>query len=58
MKANQKNMACQQHVSIVTQGHGDMHNLTDPVTADVAASKIRTGTVHIFNIGSTAAIDH
>ena len=34
-------MACQQHVSIVTQGHGDMHNLTDPVTAVVAASKIR-----------------
>lgn len=33
-----------------------MHDLTDEVNAIVAASGIHTGTVHVFNVGSTAAV--
>lgn len=33
-----------------------MHDLTHEVTAIVAASGIHTGTVHVFNVGSTAAV--
>jgi secondary thiamine-phosphate synthase enzyme len=46
----------QQQISFPTRGHADMHNLTDQVASAVSSSGIRTGTVHIFNIGSTAAI--
>jgi len=33
-----------------------MRNLTEQIAAVVAASGIRSGTVHIFNVGSTAAV--
>jgi len=33
-----------------------MHDLTGQVAAAVAASHIQTGTVHVFAVGSTAAI--
>lgn len=33
-----------------------MHDLTDQVVAVVAKSRIQTGTVNVFNIGSTAAV--
>jgi len=33
-----------------------MHDLTGAVTRIVSDSQIRTGTVHVFNIGSTGAI--
>ena len=33
-----------------------MHDLTDEVLAIVRRSGIQTGTVHVFNVGSTAAI--
>jgi len=33
-----------------------MHDLTEQVAAAVTASRVRTGMVHIFNVGSTAAI--
>lgn len=33
-----------------------MHDLTEEVVSVVNASRIRTGIVHIFNIGSTAAL--
>jgi secondary thiamine-phosphate synthase enzyme len=46
----------QQQISLSTSGHGDMHDLTPRITAIVESSEIRTGTVHIFNIGSTAAL--
>ena len=39
-----------------TNGHGDMHDLTAQVAAMVDQSGIRIGIVHIFNVGSTAAI--
>src|SRR5437879_11213841 len=49
-------MNYQQQISVSTKGHGDMHDLTGQVTAAVTASGIRTGTVNVFNVGSTAAI--
>ena len=49
-------MSYQQQVVISTKGHGDMHDLTEQVAAIVASSGIQTGTVNIFNVGSTAAV--
>ena len=49
-------MTYQQQISIHSTGHGHMHDLTDQVSKLVAESGIRTGTVNVFNIGSTAAI--
>ena len=49
-------MTFQQHISIAAKGHGDMHDLTDEVAAIVISSGIKTGIVHVFNIGSTAAV--
>jgi secondary thiamine-phosphate synthase enzyme len=49
-------MSHQQQISITTKGHGDMHDLTEQVTAVVAASGVRTGMVNVFNVGSTAAV--
>ena len=49
-------MVHQQQVSIETSGHGHMTDLTDEVTRIVAASEVRAGIVHIFNVGSTGAI--
>ena len=49
-------MVHQQQLEIDTAGHGDMHDITDEVAAVVAASGIATGTVHVFNVGSTGAI--
>ena len=46
----------QQQIAIRTSGHGDMHDLTDQVSAVVAASGVRSGTVNVFNVGSTAAV--
>jgi secondary thiamine-phosphate synthase enzyme len=49
-------MVFQEQLSIASSGHGDMHDLTEQVAAIVTRSKIRAGVVHIFNVGSTAAI--
>src|SRR5919197_6292348 len=49
-------MTHQQQISLRTKGHGDMHDLTEKVAAIVAASRITTGTVNVFNVGSTAAV--
>ncbi|SRR6056297_2895294 len=49
-------MVYQERITIRTSGHRDMHDLTEQVAAIVAASGVRTGTVHVFNIGSTGAI--
>lgn len=49
-------MVHQSQIEISTKSHGDMHDLTDEVSRIVKNSGIRTGMVHIFNIGSTAAI--
>jgi secondary thiamine-phosphate synthase enzyme len=49
-------MVHQQQISIQTRGHGDMHELTDQISAIVGDSGIHTGIVHVFNVGSTAAV--
>ena len=49
-------MTYQKQISLRTSGNGDMHDLTADVAKIVAASGVRTGTVNVFNIGSTAAV--
>lgn len=49
-------MTHQQEISIRTSGDGHMHDLTEQVNEIVAAAKVRTGTVNVFNVGSTAAV--
>ncbi len=51
-----KTMTYQQQISITTRAHGHMHDLTEQVSAVVGRSGIRTGTVNVFNVGSTAAV--
>src|SRR5205814_222198 len=49
-------MVFQEQLTVSTTCHGDTHDLTEQVAAIVARSKIRTGIVHVFNTGSTAAV--
>ena len=49
-------MSYQQQIAVSTNGPGDMHDLTGQVAAIVTSSGVRTGTVNIFNVGSTAAV--
>ncbi len=49
-------MTYQQQISITTKGHGDMHDLTEQVARVVSSSAIQTGTVNVFNVGSTGAV--
>ena len=46
----------QAELNVETDGHGDMHDLTSDVARIVDQAGMTTGTVHVFNIGSTAAI--
>jgi secondary thiamine-phosphate synthase enzyme len=49
-------MIYQQQIFITTKGHGDMHDVTEQVARVVSSSAIQTGTVHVFNVGSTGAL--
>lgn len=49
-------MTYQQQIAICTSGYGDMHDLTEQVSAAVATSGIQTATVNVFNVGGTAAV--
>ena len=49
-------MSYQQHISLITKGHGDMHDITEQVAAAVTSSDIKAGIVNVFNVGSTAAV--
>jgi secondary thiamine-phosphate synthase enzyme len=49
-------MVFQEQFTIETRGHGDMHDLTEQVAGIVARSKARRGLVHVFTVGSTAAV--
>jgi secondary thiamine-phosphate synthase enzyme len=49
-------MIHQASITVSTSGHRDMHDITDAVARVVAASGVRTGLAHVFNIGSTATI--
>lgn len=49
-------MVYREIITVQTCGHRDMHNITEAVAEVVAGSGIGMGTVHVFNIGSTAVI--
>ncbi len=49
-------MTNQTTIEISTRRQGEMHDLTGAVQEIVRKSGIATGTAHVFNIGSTAAI--
>lgn len=49
-------MTHQQQIAIRTAGHGHLHDLTPRIAEIVSASGIQTGTVNVFNVGSTAAV--
>ena len=49
-------MTYQQQISLSTKSHGDVHDLTEQVAAIASSSGIKTGLVHVFNVGSTAAL--
>ena len=49
-------MVHQDEVEIATGGHGVMNDLTPEVERIVAESGVTTGTVHVFNVGSTGGI--
>lgn len=49
-------MTFQDTLHLTTRGHGHMQDLTHLVQAAVTQSKVRCGVVHIFAMGSTAAI--
>jgi secondary thiamine-phosphate synthase enzyme len=49
-------MVFQERLTIQTTGHGDMHDLTARVTQCVTRSGVHTGLVHVFHVGSTAAV--
>jgi len=45
-----------EEIRIETTGHRDMHDITGQVESVAVRSGIREGLVHVFNIGSTAAV--
>ena len=49
-------MTFQKSITFSTSGHGDIHEITNQVSEAILESCIKTGIVHIFNIGSTGAI--
>jgi secondary thiamine-phosphate synthase enzyme len=49
-------MIYQREIQLQTSQHGQMHNLTDEIAQLVGQSKVRSGLVNIFNVGSTGAI--
>jgi len=49
-------MAHQETVRIETSGHRDIHDITAQVAEIVQHSGVQTGTVHVFNVGSTAVV--
>jgi secondary thiamine-phosphate synthase enzyme len=49
-------MVYQKQLTVSTRAHGEMTDLTDELAAAVAAAGVKTGLVHVFNVGSTAAI--
>ena len=49
-------MIYQREIQLQTSQHGQMHDLTDEITRVVGESRVRSGLVNIFNVGSTGAI--
>jgi secondary thiamine-phosphate synthase enzyme len=49
-------MTYQRQITLSTRGHRDMHDLTEQVRRIIAESRVQTGLVQLFNVGSTAAL--
>jgi secondary thiamine-phosphate synthase enzyme len=49
-------MTYQKEIHLKTSGNHDMHDLTPEVARIVEESRVRTGLVQVFNVGSTAAV--
>jgi secondary thiamine-phosphate synthase enzyme len=49
-------MVFQQELTLHTRGHRHLHDLTEQVQRIVGQSGIRAGIVHVFTVGSTAAV--
>jgi len=49
-------MTHQQQIFLSSKGHAHLQDLTEQVAAVVTSSRIKTGLVHAFNVGSTAAV--
>lgn len=49
-------MTHQETIQFQTAGHRDSHDITADVSEVVSRSGIRTGTAHVFNIGSTGVV--
>ncbi len=49
-------MIYQREIQLQTTGHRQMHDLTDEIARLVSESRVQTGVVHIFNVGSTGAV--
>ena len=49
-------MVHQDRFTVQTSGHRDMHDITGQVAEIVAASEIRIGVAHVFNVGSTGVV--
>src|SRR5210317_2499061 len=49
-------MIYREELTVETKGHGHMHDITRDIDRIAAASGIKTGLAHIFNIGSTGVI--
>ena len=49
-------MVYQDRFELESSGHRDMHDITQQVATIVGSSNIQTGTVHIFNVGSTGTV--
>jgi secondary thiamine-phosphate synthase enzyme len=49
-------MVVQQEIVVHTRGHRSLHDLTEQVSRIVRDAGVQTGLVHVFNVGSTAAV--
>src|SRR6266581_3186719 len=49
-------MTYQKEIRLDTSGHRQMHDLTEEIARIVSESRLRSGLVHVFNVGSTGAI--
>ncbi len=49
-------MTFQKSITFSTLGQRDIHEITDQVSEVVIESRIKTGIVHVFNVGSTGAV--
>ena len=49
-------MTFQKSITFSTLGQRDIHEITDQVSEVVIESRIKTGIVNVFNVGSTGAV--